>query len=33
MKKTYFAMKTNGIRWCSYKKKVNLPLETYILRM
>ena len=27
-KKTYFAMKTNGIRWCSYlKKKWIFPLR------
>ena len=27
MKKTYFAMKTNGIRWCSYLKKWIFPLR------
>ena len=27
MKNTYFAMKTNGIRWCSSKKKWIFPLR------
>ena len=27
MKKTYFAMKTNGIGWCSYKKRWIFPLR------